>query len=50
MNADLQKKLLPLFHYVLKPGGILFLGTSEGAGEFAQLFTVLDRKWKLYQR
>ena len=50
MNAELQKKLIPLFHYVLKPGGILFLGTSEGAGEFAPLFAVLDRKWKLYQR
>lgn len=50
MAAELQKKLIPLFHYALKPGGRLFLGTSEGVGEFAELFAVLDRKSKLYQR
>ena len=50
MNSDLQKKLIPLFHYTLNPGGFLFLGTSETVGEFLDLFTVLDRKLKLYQR
>ncbi len=50
MGAELQKKLIPLFHYALKPGGMLFLGTSEGVGEFVELFAVLDRKSKLYQR
>ena len=34
----------------LKPRGILFLGTSEGIGDFNELFSVLDRKAKLYQR
>ncbi|HCN67013.1 MAG TPA: chemotaxis protein CheR, partial [Candidatus Accumulibacter sp.] len=33
MGAELQKKLIPLFHYVLNPGGLLFLGTSESIGE-----------------
>jgi two-component system CheB/CheR fusion protein len=50
MGGDLQKKLLPLFHYALNPGGMLFLGTSETVGEFADLFATLDRKSKLYQR
>lgn len=50
MGTELQKKLIPLFHYALKPGGILFLGTSEGVGEFGDLFTALDRKSKVYQR
>ena len=50
MGADLQKRLIPLFHYALQPGGFLFLGTSETTGEFNALFSVLDRKWKLYQR
>jgi len=49
-GAPLQKKLLPLFHYSLNPRGMLFLGSSEGIGDFADLFTVLDRKAKLYQR
>jgi two-component system, chemotaxis family, CheB/CheR fusion protein len=50
LGAELQKKLIPLFHYALKPGGMIFLGTSEGVGEFVELFAVLDRKSKLYQR
>jgi two-component system CheB/CheR fusion protein len=50
MGADLQKKIIPLFHYALKPGGFLFLGTSETVNEFGDLFTTLERKMKLYQR
>ena len=50
MGGELQKKLIPLFHYTLNPGGNLFLGTSESVGEFADLFAVLDLKAKLYQR
>jgi two-component system, chemotaxis family, CheB/CheR fusion protein len=50
MTADLQKKLIPLFHYALNRGGILFLGTSETVGEFGDLYVTLDRKAKLYRR
>ncbi|HXU34187.1 MAG TPA: chemotaxis protein CheB [Thermoanaerobaculia bacterium] len=50
LGGDLQKKVIPLFHYALNPGGRLFLGTSEGVGEFSDLFAVLDRKSKLYRR
>ena len=50
MGGGLQKKLIPLFHYALNPGGMLFLGTSETVGEFVDLFATLDRKSKLYQR
>lgn len=51
LNGDLQKKLIPLFHYALSPGGFLFLGTSETVGEFADLlFAAQDRKQRLYQR
>ena len=50
MNVELQKKLIPLFHYALSPGGVLFLGTSEGVGEFSESFATLDRKAKLYRR
>lgn len=50
MGSDLQKKLIPLFHYTLKPGGILFLGTSESIGEFSELFSAMDGKLKIYQR
>jgi len=50
LGPELQKRLLPLFHYALLPRGLLFLGSSEGVGEFNDLYTVLDRKAKLYQR
>ena len=50
MSGDLQKKLIPLFHYALNPDGVLFLGTSESVGEFVDLFATLDRKVKLYKR
>ena len=50
MGDELQKKLIPLFHYSLNPGGFLFLGTSETVGQYGDLFATLDRKSKLYQR
>lgn len=49
LGSDLQKKLIPLFHYALVPGGFLFLGSSETVGEFGELFSTLDGKAKLYQ-
>jgi two-component system, chemotaxis family, CheB/CheR fusion protein len=50
LNGDLQKKLIPLFHYALNPAGFLFLGTSETIGELQDLFSALDRKSRIYQR
>jgi two-component system, chemotaxis family, CheB/CheR fusion protein len=50
MGSPLQKKIIPLFHYALNTSGILFLGTSEGIGEFDDLFSDIDRKSKFYRR
>ena len=50
LGANLQKKLLPLFHYSLKPGGTLFLGSAESIGGFSDLFTPLDAKARIYRR
>ena len=50
LNADLQKRLIPLFHYTMNPDGMLFLGTSETVGGFENLFAPLDRHAKLYRR
>ena len=50
MGGDLQKKLFPLFHYALNPNGFLFLGTSDAVVNFDDMFAILDRKSKLYQR
>ncbi|XUX00387.1 MAG: chemotaxis protein CheB [Dehalogenimonas sp.] len=48
-DADLQKRLIPMFHYSLNYNGLLFLGTAETVGEFAELFEPVDRKWKIYK-
>ena len=50
MGAELQKRLIPLFHYALNPHGALFLGTSETVGVFNSLFALMDRKSRLYRR
>jgi two-component system CheB/CheR fusion protein len=50
LGAGLQKKVMPLFHFVLNPEGCLFLGSSESVGGFADLFRPLDTKWKIYRR
>lgn len=50
IDGNLQKRLIPLFHYALNPGGVLFLGTSETIGDNDDLFSTIDRKEKLYKR
>ncbi|NTV92932.1 MAG: chemotaxis protein CheB, partial [Chlorobiaceae bacterium] len=50
MEQDLQKKLIPLFHYSLNPGGFLFLGSAESIGSFSSLFRPLDSKTRLFCR
>ena len=50
LTPELQKKLLPLFHYSLNPGGFLFLGSAEAIGEFTDFFVPLDGKARLYRR
>jgi two-component system, chemotaxis family, CheB/CheR fusion protein len=50
LSPELQRTLIPVFHYGLNSGGRLFLGSAETVGDFAELFTPLDRKAKLYER
>jgi two-component system, chemotaxis family, CheB/CheR fusion protein len=49
-NSGLQKKIVPMFHYVLNPEGLLFLGKSESIGQFSDLFAPTVKKWKIFQR
>jgi len=50
LTPELQNKLLPLFHYSLNPGGILFLGSAEAISTFTDLFAPLDIKSRLFLR
>ena len=45
--ASVQKNIIPLFHYALKPNGFLMLGASETAA-FPELFSVVDREHRIY--
>jgi two-component system CheB/CheR fusion protein len=49
-GTTLQKQVLPMFHYSLKPTGFLLLGTSESTGESSDLFTPVDKKQRIYAR
>lgn len=50
LNPEVQKKLMPLFHYSLSPGGILFLGSAETIGEHTDLFAPVGVKSRLFRR
>ena len=50
LGPHLQKKLIPLFHFSLRPNGFLFLGPSENINSHGELFHSLDTKWRISQR
>jgi two-component system CheB/CheR fusion protein len=50
LGTELQRKLLPIFHYCLKTDGILFLGSSETIGPATDLFDASHKKWKIFRR
>ena len=48
-DSTLQRRLMPLFHYSLRPDALLLLGSSETVGSFSKLFEPVDAKLRLYQ-
>ncbi|PXX98439.1 chemotaxis protein CheB [Halomonas sp. LBP4] len=49
-DQSLQRKLIPLFHYSLRAGGVLLLGSSETVGRYTQLFAPIQSKLRIYRR
>ncbi|NEZ05022.1 PAS domain-containing protein [Wenzhouxiangella sp. XN201] len=49
-DPQLQRSLLPLFHYSLRPSGLLLLGSSESVGRLGHLFLPLESRLRLFQR
>ncbi len=49
LEGDLQKKVIALFHYALRPGGFLFLGPSEMVAGQPALFRTIDKKYRVFQ-
>jgi two-component system CheB/CheR fusion protein len=50
LSSELQKKLIPLFHYSLNPGGILVLGSAETTGPSEKLFAPLGGRTRIFRR
>ncbi|MFK4132937.1 CheR family methyltransferase [Pseudomonas luteola] len=49
LDREVQSEILQTFHFALKPGGYLFLGSSESADMCSNLFTTVDKKNRIYQ-
>ncbi|MFA9459810.1 CheR family methyltransferase [Thiohalorhabdus sp. Cl-TMA] len=49
LERDLQKQLLPLFRYAMRPGGLLFLGPSESVDDLSEAFSVYHKRWRIYR-
>jgi two-component system, chemotaxis family, CheB/CheR fusion protein len=48
LNRDAQRRAFEIFHFSLLPQGRLFLGSSESAEDFGALFSVLDKKSRIF--
>lgn len=49
LDREVHAEILEMFHFALKPGGILFLGSSESADTASQLFSVVDKKSRIFR-
>jgi two-component system, chemotaxis family, CheB/CheR fusion protein len=49
-GQGLQKRILPILHYALKPGGFLWLGHSETPGNSSKLFSPVDKQHNIYSK
>ncbi|MDR5736263.1 CheR family methyltransferase [Caballeronia sp. LZ025] len=49
LERGVQRQILELFHFALRPGGYLFLGTAESADAADDLFAIVDKKWRIYR-
>jgi two-component system, chemotaxis family, CheB/CheR fusion protein len=50
LDQQIQNKIIPLFHFALREGGFLFLGSAETVGDRQDLFEPVSRKWRIYRR
>src|SRR5213594_1891365 len=50
LEAELQRRVSSIFHYALKTPGYLMLGVSETVGSLSDLFSVVDKKYKVYAK
>ena len=50
LSSEMQSRIIPVFHYALRPGGFLFLGTAENVSQHGDLFAQIDKKARIFRR
>ena len=50
LGTVLQRKVMAMFHYALRPNGVLLLGSSESIGELGGMFSTVNRKYRIYRK
>src|SRR5438067_1410738 len=50
LRADSQRRVMALFHFALRPGGYLLLGTSEAIGDRDNIFETVNAKMRIFQK
>jgi two-component system CheB/CheR fusion protein len=50
LGPELQNRVIPIFHYALKPNGLLLLGRAETITSHSGLFAPVDRSYRIYSR
>jgi two-component system, chemotaxis family, CheB/CheR fusion protein len=50
LKPEAQSRMIPLFHYALREGGFLFLGSSESVGRLNDLFETVNKHHSIYRR
>jgi two-component system CheB/CheR fusion protein len=50
LQPVLQRRIIPMLHYALQPSGFLLLGGSESVAGFPELFSLIDKKNKIYAK
>ena len=50
LKPDVQEKVIALFHFVLREGGVMFLGSAETTGRQSELFQTLHKRWRIFRR
>ena len=48
LGPELQRKVVPILHYALRPAGFLFLGNAESVAGFREFFAPVDKKHKIF--
>ncbi|MBK5001856.1 response regulator [Pseudomonas sp. S31] len=49
LDREVQRDILQMFHFALRPGGFLFLGSSESADAVDELFVPVDKRNRIYR-